>query len=369
MRHLPDLELSSLKRRWCAFTFAFTLAGLLFFSACQKTGTGPGTTPPAPPDTTSHNFSWQTFTFGGEHGSSVLQDVAIINENDIWAVGEIHTAQTDTYDSLGNWQPPFNAVHWNGVKWELKRIFYNYQGSNFFSTIPSLFAFDKNDIWFGNFTHWNGDKFESIVLNISFPSRVNKIWGASSDDVYIVGNSGLIAHYDGQGWQKIESGTTTNANDIWGYVDPKSGEKTVLATVTDRYSLGEIRLFSISKQGVKDTLNWSPSHKVYTVWLGKQTSVYAGGAGLFQYRARQWNRIQIPDYFITRIRGSSKSNLMVVGAFGLVAHYNGSSWKTYSQLIMMNGQLEGLAVKDRLAIAVGQLGNSAVIVKGKQFKL
>ncbi len=34
-------------------------------------------------DTTSHNFTWQTFTFG-QHSSSVLYDVAIINENNIW---------------------------------------------------------------------------------------------------------------------------------------------------------------------------------------------------------------------------------------------------------------------------------------------
>lgn len=31
-------------------------------------------------DTTSRNFTWQTFTFGGEKGSSTLNDVAIIEE-------------------------------------------------------------------------------------------------------------------------------------------------------------------------------------------------------------------------------------------------------------------------------------------------
>lgn len=41
-------------------------------------------------DTTSHNFTWQTFTFGGDAGSSALFDVAIIDENNIWAVGEIY---------------------------------------------------------------------------------------------------------------------------------------------------------------------------------------------------------------------------------------------------------------------------------------
>ncbi len=38
-------------------------------------------------DTTSHNFTWQTFTFD-KHSSSVLNEVAIIDENNIWAVGK-----------------------------------------------------------------------------------------------------------------------------------------------------------------------------------------------------------------------------------------------------------------------------------------
>ena len=56
-------------------------------------------------NTTSHNFTWQTFTFGGIGGSSVLNDVAIIDENNIWAVGAIYA------DTTGQ---AYNAVHWNG---------------------------------------------------------------------------------------------------------------------------------------------------------------------------------------------------------------------------------------------------------------
>ena len=70
-------------------------------------------------DTTSHNFTWQTFTFGDPAtGGSVLYDVAIIDENDIWAVGEIYLL-----DTLGQPDPLlYNAVHWNGRQWEVKRI-------------------------------------------------------------------------------------------------------------------------------------------------------------------------------------------------------------------------------------------------------
>ncbi len=44
-------------------------------------------------DTTSHNFTFTSWTFGTV-GSSTLYDVAIINENNIWAVGEIMIADT-----------------------------------------------------------------------------------------------------------------------------------------------------------------------------------------------------------------------------------------------------------------------------------
>jgi len=52
-------------------------------------------------DTTSHNFIWEIDTLG--IGGSYLNDVAIIDENNIWVVGNIET-DTATY----------NAAHWDG---------------------------------------------------------------------------------------------------------------------------------------------------------------------------------------------------------------------------------------------------------------
>ena len=163
-------------------------------------------------DTTSHNFTWQIYTFG-EHSSSVLYDVAIIDENNIWAVGEIYMK-----DSLGQPDPTFyNIVHWNGQSWELKKILY--KGGIW--SIRTLFAFNENDIWFsGYMRYYNGQFIELPIPNILMGWQINKIWGTSSSDLYVVGNGGNIAHYDGSplanGWQKIESGTTTSIKNVWG---------------------------------------------------------------------------------------------------------------------------------------------------------
>ena len=83
---------------------------------------------------TSHNFTWQTYEFG-QHSSSVLYDVAIIDENNIWAVGEIYMN-----DSLGNADPTlYNLIKWNGTQWKPERVYYNYQGSDFIA--PPSFNF------------------------------------------------------------------------------------------------------------------------------------------------------------------------------------------------------------------------------------
>ena len=96
-------------------------------------------------DTTSHNFTFETFTFGGTAGSSILYDVAIINENDIWAVGEIYIADTSI-----NGYTTYNAVHWDGNQWELKRImFYTFCGQQSKDSYPRHQSLHFRKVKFG----------------------------------------------------------------------------------------------------------------------------------------------------------------------------------------------------------------------------
>ena len=78
-----------------------------------ENGKVPGTSSPLQirtMDTTSNNFIWQTFTFGGDAGSCLLNDVAIINDNLIYAVGAIYLKDSTT--GQNDWQP-YNLAIWN----------------------------------------------------------------------------------------------------------------------------------------------------------------------------------------------------------------------------------------------------------------
>ena len=154
----------------------------------------------APPDTTSNNFTFQTFTFGASNaGSSHLSDVAIISDTNIWCVGAVYLDSADgAHDPF-----PYNVVHWDGKNWNSLKAPYIYQGKAFFSPIFSIYAFSDSNIWLEAGIHWDGNQFQTVPLNIDFPSHVNRMWGTSSNDLYIVGNSGLIAHRGIDGyWQK-----------------------------------------------------------------------------------------------------------------------------------------------------------------------
>jgi hypothetical protein len=331
-------------------------------------------------DTTSHNFTWESFTFGGVNGSSYLKDVAIINENNIWAVGEIHTAETDQFDSNGVWVQPYNAVHWDGEKWELKRILYN----NNFWTINTILAFNENDIWFDVFVHWNGSSFSNDAIpNVLMGWRSNSLWGTSSKDFYVVGNGGNIAHYNGSSWTKIESSTEEILSDIYGidndiYIAGGSN-----IAYTGVLLKGDSEGFNIIKEGTSqyvDTI-FSPYFvgSLSSVWLSSTGTLYFGGQALYKSKFNQWdfdrtlegNCLRCNEggqYYatISKIRGNADNDIILVGARNTLRHFNGVSWKQLGREYDPNDPSilwYSVAMHNNIAIVVGSEGGRAAIMK------
>ena len=324
-------------------------------------------------DTTSHDFEWQSWEFGGQGGSSSFYDVAIINENDIWAVGEIHTAETDQYDSSGNWVEPYNAAHWDGEKWELERVPYvDEKGNVWITPIYSIFAFSANDIWFEGGIHWNGSKFISLKMNINFPSHVNKIWGTSSSDLYIVGNDGLIAHYDGKEWTRIESGISVSIQDIWGIRNNKTGENIILAVASEELSGKKPYVLKITKRSCEKLKLGNIPVWPYGIWSADGRYWFISGGGIYQAYIpveKSWRKLgELANYFCYGIRGNSINDLYVVGMLGRIFHWNGKTWYKARGL---TGYYYSVDVKGDVVVAVGitvkgNVADKAQIVMSKK---
>lgn len=319
-------------------------------------------------DTTSHDFTWQTYTFGGG-GSSILRDVAVIDENNIWAVGEIHTEDTDQFDSNGVWVQPYNAVHWDGQKWELKKIlFYTfcnqthkapYQATSIFKFSDNTIAIASNASQITYISNGEQDRIDCI------PSSINKIWGTSSNDIYVVGNNGNIAHWDGSNWKKIESGTDVDLVDIWGSPDGNTiwvcGNEDFKPTILLKIENQQAELLYSSRDNLFSYDFNRLSGNFRSVWTDSDNFLYIL-TSYDLYRAKNedltkptalWRNAD-NQIATLRARGLGSNDIFTVGNEGLLCHYNGVSWRTYTGLYSRFKTYRGLSVKDNIIVAVGQ---------------
>ncbi|MEO8166984.1 MAG: hypothetical protein ABI623_01965, partial [bacterium] len=161
-------------------------------------------------DTTSHNWVFSVDTLGTN--LSILFDIAMINDSLAYATGII-----SVLDSTGQLiNPPFNIAKWNGQTWEFMRrlwdcrlYFPNCGPTQFFlfDPIRSIMAFGPNDIWVaaGTAQHFDGNRWTEFA-GVQGVGTAYKMWGTSSSDLWFVGYGGFVCHFNGGGWQQIQTG-------------------------------------------------------------------------------------------------------------------------------------------------------------------
>ena len=336
-------------------------------------------------DTTSHDFEWEIIEIPSPYGSGALYDVAIINENDIWAVGEIYS------DSTQPWLP-YNAVHWDGEKWELKRIFVEYRGQPNLAPLEGIFALPGGQIIFTSglpYLPENGrwklyHLWDMGVLGQNDGS-VNCIWGTSIDNLYFAGRKGTIVHYDGSSWQRMESGTDIDLINISGN---RNIRKPVIwiTGVSESYKYGVVLQIEKNRRVAKlfgDGKNIFGVQNSHThpdaVWLDEEFGFisYAGinDSWLVRHRissyATHYRVLHVePQGAIWSIKGNGLNDWFAVGSRDVVLHYNGISVKKYFSWPTWDIRYFSVDVKGDLVVACGIVFTSpnAVILIGRRRK-
>ncbi|HCY75908.1 MAG TPA: hypothetical protein DHV28_08290 [Ignavibacteriales bacterium] len=324
-------------------------------------------------DTTSHNFTWQTFEFG-QHSNSTLYDVAIINENDIWAVGEIYMN-----DSLGNPDPnAYNAIHWDGQSWELKKVKTLFRGNIITIPISGIFAFSPIDIWMVGSLPIHGDGTAWIMYDVRTTIDPNlslsKGWGTSPNNAYFVGENGSIAHYNGNNWSKIESGTDVDLKDVYGTKDGSivwiSGKTELHKSVLYKIESGQI------KKVFEDSFPWQIqsgkiSGGIESIWTNSRSFIYLT-TPINAYRSSSNTSGDGKEIYpfndelnggTARIRGTAANNIVTAGNNSSVLHYNGYSWKIYSELLNNLTFLSSVDINDNTIVSVGDKMENTFLYK------
>ncbi len=324
-------------------------------------------------DTTSQDFTWMVDTLG-DGASSILHDVAIINDTLVCAVGDLYIR-----DSSGQFTAqPFGVAVWNGKKWQLERVVAQTQQGfdENIRPLTGIFAFSPSDIWLadGNAYHWDGKSERLAPYWIGgYPGNpnpvlganqgVSRIWGTPSQSLYGVGVNGGAARFDGNSWTNLESGTSADIQDIWGV--SRNNSVDILCAVSNLYTSGDHKILSINADGTVGTVLPDNLYAISTVWFTTQKRIFVGGGTLLEGESSWWDVIlSLPPYFSNRIRGTGANDVFVVGAFGLCGHFNGVSWKSYPEVALPDGSYEGLCVTQKMVVAVGYSRARAIVLRG-----
>ncbi|MFH1213331.1 MAG: hypothetical protein V1681_04540, partial [Candidatus Neomarinimicrobiota bacterium] len=187
------------------------IIAVLFAMSCKECPTEPKEKDIIQTDTTSHAMAWCIDTLRTSFVSSIIHDVAVIDENNIWAVGEFFIG--DTIDPSGLKTEKCNIVKWNGTQWNYEWLYCNgiYASHELFI----ITTFCQEDVWLsdGNLFHFDGETWTlyqlwDMGLLSADESGILAMWGPSPDDVYFVGYSGVILHWNGSLLSRIISPTT-----------------------------------------------------------------------------------------------------------------------------------------------------------------
>lgn len=317
-------------------------------------------------DTTSHKFTWEIDTLG-DYGE--LHDVQIIDENNIWVVGEIET------DS-----GRFGAAQWNGVYWELKKL----KGPGIVvSTITprGLWYFSEDNIWFasGSIYHWDGIETSLVWLrDTNTDETVEKIWASSENDIYFVGKEGTIVHYDGTSFSKMNSGTTIWLKSITGFKDSDTGLVHIWAGGWEDLIRGQVIYYN----GTDWNKIWDDNNPFYednnyldpgAIWRADDENIvlYVGGSEdgiIVNHSLKDFNNHQILYYetggAFHDINGNSINDQFYVGDQGNVLHFNGSTVKPYPEL---NNTIKYSAVDMSNDLVIICRNYSPIIVRGNRY--
>ncbi|MCI5131692.1 MAG: hypothetical protein D3904_09240, partial [Candidatus Electrothrix sp. EH2] len=98
----------------------------------------------------------------------------------------------------------------------------------------------------GVILHNNGTRW--AVMESGVVQSLYGIWGSASDKVYAVGTAGTILHYDGTRWAEMESGTDKILFGIWGFSE------------TDVYVVGESP--NTEQNFIRAALHFGPARSV-----------------------------------------------------------------------------------------------------------
>jgi hypothetical protein len=309
---------------------------------------------------TGNSFSWTKHYLGSTNiNYSYVNDIAIISENDIWAVGLFVLPDTN----LAGYSN-YNAAHWDGTGWEYKKLWFEAPGN--YQSVPAItgiLAFSHDNLFMMSewgTTFYDG-KNQSKTEN--GPYWTTTIWGSDSNNIYAGGYSGKIYHYNGTVWTLIETGTNLYVNNIYGDYNKRTKSYEIVAVCAE-YSLGfTSKIFKIEGEKATEISMQGISDWVLRGWLYPGKKIFVVGDGLYvkNMKDSEWSKDQDPSLItIYCIKGTRLNDIFAGSTYDRLFHFNGVEWEKLLPEFP-NSSYGKIKIKNDIVVAAGSHGNQGVV--------
>lgn len=298
---------------------------VLFLSACAEPTTEPPPVDPGP-DTTSHDFVWEERVIGGRNG--IVSDISGVSPEDVWVVGNLINTDPNHQRSIRS------GMHWDGTSWRFFNVPSQWPPDSV-GPVSLVHAIAKNNVWFvaGQLIQWDGKSYHQHVETRDQMDWVRKyeMWG-DAKRLYIVGGAGIlnepgsIFHYDYTTLSRITvPNLQTGVNDVWGVGD------TAICVASEWDTADtETRVIRLVGRTATEAYTGEAPSSGKSIWFMNTSRMYMTAGHCKMWNGTAWNRFPKPPEsfgFKMKVRGSGYNNILMVGQFGHVLHFNGADWK------------------------------------------
>ncbi len=181
----------------------------------------------------------------------------------------------------------------------------------------------------GRVLYYNGGRW---LMDSVTDKRLRCVWGSSAMDVFVAGEDGTMLHFDGSTWETMDVPTSDTLQDIWG----SSG--------TDVYAVGgPSKTGGVGGTGVLihyDGSRWTavtegvyPRFKaIHGIDAG---NIFIAGdeSTVLNYNAVDETISELTPVTVEDLRNIwaySESDVFIAGDYGVINHYDGTSWSSMS---------------------------------------
>lgn len=303
---------------------------------------------------TSHDYTWQEYTFGDPGYPNTLYDVWGTEENNVWACGTVILNDT-----------AYGVLRWDGINWGGEK---KIGGQN------ALFGFNENDVWAigASVDHFDGEKWTRIDANVDnghvtildsvlFWNRdYTSLWGTSSSNLYLGNAWGKIIHWDGEKAEMVSDISTEPLNDMEGI-----SSAFIMSVGTDFTPPAATLYFNGAQWSEYPFVN--NDYSLNSVAVLNPYEIYWAGEGIFKTTRQEYSQSYSSGYYIWDIEYNHQTGEVVAsGAFDGIYIYNGLEWKSLQGVVSQDETTyTGIFLINETIFCVGSNDSRAKIIVGK----